>query len=88
MKFSPRVAYQGVFQVHLDSSIPILGTSNLGAQIRKACEKKKKKTFVKVNIDISCKHFSFLTYQRSAQFLHETLDTLIETLRTFTVKLA
>ena len=27
------------------------------------------------NIDI-CKYFSFLVYQRSAQLLHETLDTL------------
>lgn len=32
--------WQGVFQVHLDSSMPILGTSNLGTQIRYAWEKR------------------------------------------------
>ena len=39
---------------------------------------------MKVNKDISRKYFSFLAYQRSLQFLYETLDTLIETLTAFT----
>ena len=47
--------------------------------------KPRKKTSVKVNIDISCKYFSFLVYQRSAQLLHKMLDTLIEALTAFTV---
>ena len=63
---------QGVFQVRLDSGIPILGTSNLAVQITLAWEK--------VSIDISCIHFSFLGYKRSVQLLYETLDTLIVSL--------
>ena len=34
------VIFQWIFQVSLDSGIPVLDTSNLGAQIREACEKK------------------------------------------------
>ena len=45
-----------------------------------------KKCFVKVNLDILCKYFPFLAYQRGAQLLYETLDTLIEALTDFTVK--
>ena len=45
-----------------------------------------KKRFVKVNIDISCKYFSFLVYQRSVQLLYETIGTLIEALTAFTVR--
>ena len=41
---------------------------------------------MKVNIDISCKYFSSLAYQRSVQFLYEALDTLIEALTAFTVR--
>ena len=41
---------------------------------------------MKVNIDISCKCFSLLVYQRSVQLLHETLDTLIKALTAFTVR--
>ena len=41
---------------------------------------------MKVNIDILCKYFSFLTYQRSVQLLYETLDILIEVLTAFTVQ--
>ena len=37
-------------------------------------------------MDISCKYFSFLAYQRSVQLLYETLDTLIEALTAFTVR--
>ena len=35
---------------------------------------------MKVNIDISCKYFSFLAYQRSVQLSYETLGILIEAL--------
>ena len=45
-----------------------------------------KKCFVKVNLDILCKYFSFLAYQRGVQLLYEKLDTLIEALTDFTVK--
>ena len=38
------------------------------------------------HMDISCKYFSFLAYQRSVQLLYETLDTLIEALTAFTVR--
>ena len=48
--------------------------------------KPEEKVFVNVNIDILCKCFSFLAYQRSMQLLYETLDTLIETLAAFTVR--
>ena len=37
---------------------------------------------------VSCKYFSFLTYQRSIEILYETLDTLIEALPAFTVSLS
>ena len=42
--------------------------------------------FVKVNMGILNKHFSFLAYQRSVQLLYETLDTLIAALTAFTVR--
>ena len=45
-----------------------------------------KKKFAKVNIDILCKYFSFLAYQRSVQLLYETLDKLIEALTAFTIR--
>ena len=47
-----------------------------------------KKFFVKVNIDILHKYFSFLAYQRNVQFLHEMLDTLIAALTAFQAALA
>ena len=40
-----------------------------------------KKKIVKVNIDVSCKYFSFLAYQISVKLLYETLDILIEALQ-------
>ena len=42
--------------------------------------KVREKFFLKVNIDILCKCFLFLAYQRSAQLLYETLYTSIEAL--------
>ena len=45
-----------------------------------------KNFLVKVNIDISCKYFSFLAYQRTVQLLYEILDTLIADLTFFTVR--
>lgn len=45
--------------------IPILGTSDLGVQIRYTWEF----FFVKVNIDILRKHFNFLAYQKGVQLL-------------------
>ena len=59
-----------------------MSMSNLGAQIRSAWGKT---FFVKVNINILCKKFSFLVDQRSVQLLYETLDTLIEALTACTV---
>ena len=38
---------------------------------------------MKISIDIWCKYFSFLTYQRSVLLFYETLDTLIEALAAF-----
>ena len=61
----------------MDSGIPILGTSNLEAQISYK--------YVK-GTDISCEYFPFLAYQRSVQLLHEKLDTFIEALTAFTIK--
>ena len=43
------VIFPWIFEVSLDSGIPVLDTSNWGAQIREACEKKN---FVKVKTDI------------------------------------
>ena len=45
-----------------------------------------KKRFVKISIDISRKYFSFLASQRSVLLFYETLDTLIEALKAFTVR--
>ena len=45
-----------------------------------------KNSYMKVNIDNSCKYFSFLAYQRTVQLLYETLDTSIEDLTAFTVR--
>ena len=42
--------------------------------------------FMKVNIDILLKYFSFSAYKRSVQLLYETLDILIEALTVFTVR--
>ena len=42
--------------------------------------------FVELNIDISCKCFSFLAYQGSVQLIYETLGTLIEAETVFTVR--
>ena len=44
-----------------------------------------KNSYMKVNIDNSCKYFSFVAYQRTVQLLYETLDTSIEDLTAFTV---
>ena len=73
---------QELLYVHLDSGIPILGTSNLGAKTGKPGEF----FFVKVSIDILFKYFSFLAYKRKVQLLYEMLGTLIEALKTFTVR--
>ena len=48
--------------------------------------KPRKKKFVKVTIDVSCKYLSFLACQRSVKLLYEGLDTLIEALAAFTVR--
>ena len=53
-----------------------MGTSNLGAQIRQAWEKKI----------CESKHRYFSVYQRSVQLLQEKLDTLTEFLTGFTVR--
>ena len=45
-----------------------------------------KRFFVKVNMDILCKYFSFLAYQRSVQLLYETLDTSIDALIAFAIR--
>ena len=48
--------------------------------------KPEKKVFVKANIDIFRKYFSFLAYQRSVRLLYETLETLRKALRVFIVR--
>ena len=44
------------------------------------------KYFGKVNLDVSCKYFSYKAFQRSVQHICEMLDTLIEALTAFTVR--
>ena len=41
---------------------------------------------VKVDVEISCDYFSFLDFQRSAQVLYETLNSLVAALVTFTAR--
>ena len=76
---------RGVFQFHLDSSILILATSNMGAQISKPGENFLGKTFfVKVNTETCA--LNILAYQRNLQLLKETLRRINRSFGSFTVR--
>ena len=76
---------RGVFQFHLDSSILILATSNMGAQISKPGENFLGKTFfVKVNTETCAPNI--LAYQRNLQLLKETLRRINRSFGSFTVR--